>query len=144
MEHIFKVKIRLDYMSFKSNKGFFSRKNIEDAAEELRQNKVASLRNVPMQGVTIEDIEMNLEVFTLVDEVTGRIKAFAPVNIVLVADSLEDIIPLVMLDEFRTVQVLAPEEINFTHLHIEKLLFAINGELSGYRSRIERKLENWK
>jgi len=144
MDRQYKFKIRLDYMSAKPNKGFFSGKSVEDLAEELRQNKVASLRNVPIQGVIVEDIDMSQEVYILYDEVTSRKQAYAPVTILLSADSVEDILPLVMLDEFRTVQVLEPKIWNLNHLHIEKILFKINEELMEYRKIIERKIDNWK
>jgi hypothetical protein len=144
MDRQYKFKIRLDYMSSKPSKGFFSGKNAEDLAEDLRQNKVSSLRNVPIQGVIVEEIDMSQDVYVLHDDVTSRKQAFAPVTILLSADSVEDILPLVMLDEFRTVQVLEPKEWNLTHLHIEKILFKINEELMEYRKIIERKFDNWK
>jgi hypothetical protein len=78
------------------------------------------------------------------DDITGRLKAFAPVSVTIWADSLEDMLPLVMLDEFRTIQVLEPEEWSLNHVQMEKILFKINEVLMEYRKKIERKIEHWK
>jgi hypothetical protein len=140
----FKAKIRLDYMSTKPTKGLLGGKTLEATAEDLRQHKVASLRNVPLQGITLEEIEINQEVYVVQDDITGKLKAYAPVSIIIWADSLEDMLPFVMLDEFRTIQILEPEEWSLSHVQMEKILFKINEELIEYRKNIERKIEHWK
>jgi hypothetical protein len=140
----FRAKIRLDYMSAKQGRGILGGKNLEAAAEALRQHKVASLRNVPIQGITLEEIEMNQEVYVIQDDITGQLRAYAPIHVVVWADSIEDLLPLVMLDEFRTIQVLEPETWNLSHVQMEKILFKVNEELMTYRKRIERKLDHWK
>lgn len=140
-----KAKLRLDYMSNgKGGKTFFGKKNVEQLAEDLRQNKVALMRNVPVQGIYIEDLDMSQEVYAVFDDITGKTVAFAPVIITFYADSIDDAISFAMKDEFRTIQILEPEEIQLTSLNLEKLLFKINSELIKYRKNIELKIDNWK
>jgi hypothetical protein len=140
----FKAKIRLDYVSTKQGKGILGGKGIEEIAEEMRQNKVAVLRNIPIQGITIEEIEVSQEVYVIQDEITRKLQAYAPISVVVWADSVEDMLPLIMLDEFRTVQILEPEEWSVNHVQMDKILFKIHEELVEYRKRIEKKIDHWK
>ncbi|HQE22974.1 MAG TPA: hypothetical protein PLM20_03605 [Syntrophomonadaceae bacterium] len=138
------MKVRFDYQG-KSRQGkLFGRKNGEQVAEELRQHKVSLIRNVPIQGIYIEDIDMSQEVYMVIDEVTGKMSAFAPVTITFSADSLEDAIKFTMKEEFRTVEVLNPEELSLSRLDIERLLLRISDEMIVYRSYLQRKLDNWR
>lgn len=140
-----KAKLRLDYKSSgKGGRAFFGKKSVEQLAEELRQNKVSLMRNVPVQGIYIEDLDMSQEVYSVADEITGKTVAYAPVIITFYADSMEDAVTFAMKDEFRTVQILEPDEINLSSLNIEKLLFKINSELLKYRKNIELRIDNWK
>jgi len=140
-----KVKLRLDYKSSgKNGRSLFGRKSPEQLAEEIRQNKVSLMRNVPVQGIYIEDLDMSQEVYSVADEITGKVVAYAPVIITFYADSMEDAVTFAMRDEFRTVQVLEPEEINLSSVNIEKLLFKINSELLKYRQNIELRIDHWK
>lgn len=144
MERI-KLRLRLDYMnSGKNSRSIFGKKNIEQLAEDIRQNKVALMRNIPVQGIFIEDIDMSQEVYSIYDEINSKSVAFAPVIITILADSIEDAISFTMKDEFRTVQILEPPEIKLTALQIEKLFFKVNEELLNYRNCLERKLDNWR
>ncbi|HQA06660.1 MAG TPA: hypothetical protein PKW25_01165 [Syntrophomonadaceae bacterium] len=139
-----RMKVRFDYQG-KSRQGkLFGRKNGEQVAEELRQHKVSLIRNVPIQGIYIEDIDMSQEVYMVIDEVTGKMSAFAPVTITFSADSLEDAIKFTMKEEFRTVEVLNPEELSLSRLDIERLLLRISDEMIVYRSYLQRKLDNWR
>ena len=63
-------------------------------AEEVREQRATLLRNIPIQGVRIEDINTNGEVYVLTDETSGDEVAYAPVEFVLEADTIEDVIPL--------------------------------------------------
>jgi len=49
-----------------------------------------------------------------------------------------------MKEEFRTVEVLEPEEIVVSKLGIERLLLKINEELLDYKEYLEKKIDNWK
>jgi hypothetical protein len=133
------VKLRLDYKGEAQSRFFFGGKTSERAAEEIREQRVALLRNVPFQGITINDLDATLETYTVHDEVTGEEIAYAPVNLELMADSIEDILRFVVRDEFRKVEVLEPEEIILTKQDLERLLFKVNEEMRAYRSSLEKK-----
>ena len=52
-------------------------KNPEQLAEELRQHKASLIRNIPVQGVHIDDIDMSQDVYSIYDEITGKQICFA-------------------------------------------------------------------
>lgn len=139
-----RMKVRFDYLGKTRQGKLFGGKNGEQVAEELRQHKVSLIRNVPIQGIYIEDIDMSQEVYTVFDEVTGKMLAFAPVTITFLADSLEDAVKFTMKEEFRTVEVLDPEALSLSRLDMERLLLKICDEMTNYRSYLQRKLDNWK
>ena len=70
--------------------------------------------------------------------------AFAPVTITYLADTLEDAVKFAMKEEFRTVEVLEPEDLTLARLDIERLLMKVCDEMHNYRSYLERKLDNWR
>lgn len=138
------MKVRFDYKG-KSRQGkLFGSKSGEQVAEELRQHKVSLVRNVPIQGIYIEDIDMSQEVYTVFDEVTGKMVNYAPVFITFQADSMEDAVKFTMKEEFRTVEVLEPENLTLSSLEMERLLLKVSEELTNYRLYLERKLDNWR
>ncbi|NLP23029.1 MAG: hypothetical protein GX382_00660 [Syntrophomonadaceae bacterium] len=139
-----RMKVRFDYLGKTRQGKFFGGKNGVQVAEEIRQHKVSLVRNVPIQGIFIEDIDMSQEVYTVLDEVTGKMTAFAPVTITYLADTLEDAVKFAMKEEFRTVEVLEPEDLTLTRLDIERLLMKVCDEMHNYRSYLERKLDNWR
>jgi len=139
-----KLRIRFDFVSKGKKSKIFGGKNSEEMAEEIRQHKASLIRNVPVQGIHIEDIDMGQEVYSICDEITGKIVSYAPVIISFSADSLEDVLQFAMKEEFRTVEVLEPEEIVVSKLGIERLLLKINEELLDYKEYLEKKIDNWK
>ncbi|MGS0764936.1 hypothetical protein [Syntrophomonas curvata] len=140
-----RLRVRFDYMGrAKSGKKFFGSKGVEQIAEEMRQHKVSQIRNIPIQGIHIEDIDMSQEVYSVIDEITGREMCYAPVIIVFGADSLEDVIHFIMKEEFRTVEILQPDQLTFSKLEMERLLLRVNEQLISYRHYLERKIDNWK
>jgi hypothetical protein len=142
---LIRLKVRFDYVAEgKSSRRFFAGKSSDEQAEELRQHKIALIRNVPVQGVNIEEIDMSMEVYTLFDEFTNRFASCAPVSITFSVESLEDAIKFIMKDEFRTIEVLEPNEINLSRLETERLLSRINEGLQNYRLYLEKKMDNWK
>ncbi len=139
-----RMKVRFDYQGKTRQGRLFGGKSGDQMAEELRQHKVSLIRNVPIQGIYIEDIDMSQEVYTVLDEVTGKMTSFAPVTITFRADSLEDAAKFTMKEEFRTIEVLEPEELTLSRLDTERLLLKICEEMLNYRSYLERKLDNWR
>jgi len=140
-----KLKVRFDFSGKSRSKGLlWGSKNGEELAEEIRQHKVSLVRNVPIQGIHIEEVDMSQEVYTIIDEITGRAVWYAPVYIVFIADSIEDAIKFTMKEEFRTVEVIEPQELSVPKIDIERLLFRISEELINYKNYLERKIDNWK
>ena len=134
-----KVRLRFDYRGEK-NGGLFGRKTSEKAAEERREKVAALLRNVPRRGISIEDINADMEIYTIYDDETGREAAFAPLEILIKADRIEDIIGFIMRPEFRRIEVVHPEEIVMSNKGLERLLYKVNEELGDYTRNLEKKL----
>ncbi len=133
-----KVRIRLDFKSEIKNK-LFGNKNLIKAAEDAREQNVALLRNVPFQGVKVEDIDVGLEIYVVYDELIGEDVAYAPVFLTLEADTFEDVVRFIMRDEFRKIEILEPQEIYLTKQDAERLLFKMNTELRNYRNALDKK-----
>ena len=138
-----KIKLRLDYLGQGKTGGFFGNKNVEQIAEQIRQHKVALLRNVPSQGIRIEDIDMSGEVYAIYEEISRKMIAYAPVVITFSADSIEDALKFSMKDEFRTVEVLEPENQSLTKADVERILYKVSEELRDYKEYMLKKMNNW-
>lgn len=139
-----RMRVRFDYAGRAKSSKLWGSKNVEQVAEEIRQQKIALIRNVPIQGIHIEDIDMSQEVYSIYDEITGKPVAYAPVLISFSADNIEDAIKFTMNEEFRTVEVLQPEEISLTRVDLERLLFKVGKDFTEYKEYLERKIDNWK
>ena len=135
-----KVRIRLDYKGVnKPGKFFFGGKNTEDVAEEVRSQQVGMLRNVPLQGISIEDVDLSREVYSVYDEIINAQVAFAPVVLTVSADSLEDVVRFIAREEFRKIEIIEPDYMVLSKIDIERVLFRVSEELRGYRVLLERK-----
>lgn len=135
-----RVKIRLDYKGFhKPGKFFFGGKQTDEVAEEIREEQVAMLRNVPLQGINIEEVDMSADVYAVFDEIANGQVAYAPVILTIRADSLEDVVRFIAKEEFRKIEILEPDTIIMNQSDIERVLFKVSEELRGYRLLLERK-----
>jgi len=132
--------VRFDYRGVNRPKGlFFGSKNVDRIAEENREHQATLLRNVPVQGIHIEDIDTSSETYTLFDDAMGAIVAYAPIQVTIRADMIEDVVRFIMREEFRKVELLEPEQILLTKYDIERFLFKINVELQAMQASIERR-----
>jgi len=138
-----RMRVRFDFVGRGKSNKLFRGKNCVELAEQIREHKVSLIRNVPMQGIEIEDIDVSQEVYTICDEITNNISAYAPITICLSADSLEDAVRFTMKEEFRRVEILDPESITLSKLEIERLLLKVSAELLSYKDYLKRKLDNW-
>lgn len=137
-----RAKIRLDYQAEGKQRSFlFGGKNIERLAEETREQKVAMLRNIPIQGITIEDIDITLGVYSVFDENTQIETTYSPVLITIMSETFEDIVKFVMRSEFRKIEILEPENMIFSRFDVERILFRINEELHIFKRQFERKFK---
>ncbi len=135
-----RAKVRFDYKGTqKPGKFFFGGKSTEEVAEEMREQQVGMLRNVPIQGITIDEVDMSGDVYTVFDEILNAQVAYAPVILSITSDSLEDIIKLIARSEFRKIEILEPDNMVLTKTDIERALFRISEEFRGYRLFLERK-----
>lgn len=140
-----KLRVRFDYKGWaKQNRFPFRSKSVEEIAEQTREQKVALLRNVPVQGIQVDDIIMNDEVYTVYDELRGVSAGYAPVWIEFTADTIEDAVHFIMKEEFRKVEIIEPSQLTLSKLDIERLLFRVNEELKAYKAYLDKKLEYWK
>ncbi|AVX20384.1 MULTISPECIES: hypothetical protein [Carboxydocella] len=136
-----RARIRLDFKGT-GKKALFGGKSPEKMAEEIRDQQAALLRNVPWQGVIVEEIDMGLDIYTVTDEVDGREMAFAPLIITVRCDTLEEILPFIVRDEFRKIEILAPADFVMDRLEIERLLFRLFTELKRTKELWEKRLNN--
>jgi len=140
-EHI-RVRIRMDFRGeSKSGRFFFGGKSKELMAETMREQQVALLRNVPLQGIIIEDVDLSLDVYT-VNEENGRRNhevAYAPIILTLRIENIDDLLPLLIKPEFRKIEFLSPENISLHRLDMERLLFRLSQSFQQELRLLEQK-----
>lgn len=139
-----RMRVRFDYVGKAKAGKIWGGKSGEQIAEELRQQKASLIRNVPIQGIQIEDLDMSQEVYSIYDDIMGKSVYYAPVTICFSANSLEDAVKFTMKEEFRTVELLDPQEIILNKGEIEKLMLKVCEELMEYREYLGKKIDNWK
>ncbi len=131
-----KARIRLDFRGEASRRPlFFGKVPPEAAAQERRERQLATLKNLPWQGVTLEDLNADYEIYTVNQPEQGEKVAYAPVELTVTADSLEDLMAFVLRDEFRKIKILEPAELNLAATDVEKTIFKMGQE---YRSGLNQ------
>jgi hypothetical protein len=140
-EHV-RVRIRLDYRGeSRSGRFFFGGKSKEEMAELTREQQVALLRNVPLQGIMIEDVDLSLDVYTVSNSEGKRTHdyAYAPIILTLRVENLDDLLPLLIKPEFRKIEFLSPENISLHRLDMERLLFRLSQSFQHELKLLEQK-----
>lgn len=141
-EHI-RVLIRLDFRGEpKTGRFFLGGKRREEMAELFREQQVALLRNVPLQGIFIEDFDLSPDIYT-VTETKGRKSqevAYAPVILKLRLQNLDDLLPLLLKPEFRRIEFVSPEEVTIHRLDLERLLFRLSQIYQQALDSLEKRL----
>jgi len=121
-----KFKLRFDYKGNpRPARFFFGGKKTEDVAEEVREQQITLWRNMPLQGIYVESIDLG-DIYNLYDEVLGDEVAYAPLELIVYSDSIEDIIGFIMKEEFRKIEIMQPGTIELSSKEAERLLFKIN------------------
>jgi hypothetical protein len=134
-----KVKIRLDFKgTSKPGRFLFGGKSQEKSAEDNREQQVALFRNIPMQGIYIEDIDLSVDVFTVFDDVSNNEVAYAPVTLTICADTLEDVVQFITRKEFRKIEIIEPRNFSLSKHDTEKLFFQIHRQLKEHINNLER------
>ncbi|MDR3587920.1 MAG: hypothetical protein P4L59_21805 [Desulfosporosinus sp.] len=140
-EHV-RVRIRLDFRGeSRSGRFFFGGRSKEQIAETMREQQVALLRNIPLQGIIIEDVDLSLDVYA-VSQGDGRRNheaAFAPIIMTLRVENLDDLLPLLIKPEFRKVEFLSPESVSLHRLDMERLLFRLSQSFQQEIKLLEQK-----
>jgi len=118
--------VRFDYRGkARPSRFFFGGKTTGDAAEELRQQQDALWRNVPLQGIQVENIELG-EVYTVYDEETDGEVAFAPLELTVLAESPAELIRFASREEFRYLRIMEPERLTLSAQDLERLFFQVH------------------
>lgn len=140
-EHV-RVRLRMDFRGeHKSGKFFFGGKSNEEMAESSREQQVALLRNVPLQGIVLEAVDMSIDVYTMTEAVGRRMLdvAYAPVLLTLRLENLDDLLPLLLRPEFRKIEFLSPENVHMHRLDVERLLYRVNQSFQQQMKVLEEK-----
>ncbi len=133
--------IRFDFPGQrKPGRFIFGGKDTHEVADERREKQVNNWQNVPVQGLKIEHIEQK-DIYYAYDEELEEDIAYAPVELIVLADSIEEILPFIMREEFRRIELLQPAAIDFNKTGLEKFLGKINEELQYQLTSIRRKQE---
>ncbi len=129
-----RAKLRFDYKAEGRPKRFFwQRRDLKEVARQIREQKISLLRNLPFQGIQVAELNSDQEVYLVPgDETTPEI-AYAPVELVVEADSLEDLMPLTLSEDFRKIKVLEPDKLQLSNNEMERFLFRVNEE---YRNEL--------
>lgn len=136
-----RLKARFDYRGEEKQGRLFMRgKEGEQVAEEIREQKAILLRNMPIQGVRIEEINTDIEIYTVREENEKRDAAYAPIEFIMETDTIEDLIPLLLKEEFRKIEVVGPNEIVLGKHDVERIIYRINEEMRNYQLFLERRL----
>ena len=99
------------------------------------------LKNIPVQGISFIDCDISQEPYVVYDEALGEKVAYAPCEITMHADSIEDIIRFVMREEFRKLEILEPPQMFITNKDLERILFRMNEELKNQLMLLSRKIK---
>jgi hypothetical protein len=123
-----KAKIRFDFKADTGKRRFFwQRRDLSQAAREIREQKVSLLKSLPFQGLNMAEFDLEHEVYLVQDDESKAV-AYAPVEMLVEADSIEDLMQLTLRTEFRKIKVLEPEKLLLSTSEMERFLFKVNFE----------------
>ena len=121
-----RAKIRFDYRGTPRPPRFiFGGKGSKDVAEELRDQQAAMWRNVPLQGTQVDGIEY-LDIYTVFERSEEADISYAPIELLVQFDSIEDCLRFVCCEEFKRLQIISPNYINLSSRELERVLFKIS------------------
>ncbi|MEW6275494.1 MAG: hypothetical protein AB1556_10355 [Bacillota bacterium] len=135
-----KARIRLDIKgTTKPGRFLFGGKPMDRVAEEAREQQVTLLRNVPVQGIHIDNIDIGMDIYTVFDDLNNQEVAYAPLILEVTADTVEDLVRFTTREDFRKVEVLSPATLTLHRFDLERLIFRIAEEFKNYRAQLDRK-----
>jgi len=137
-----RFKVRFDFKGeHRPGRFLFGGKSIEQVAEETREEQLALLKNIPIQGISFIDYDISQEPYIIYDEESGEKVAYAPCEITLSADSVEDMVRFAMREEFRKLEILEPPQMLLTSNDLERILFKMNEEFKNQVLLLLRKIK---
>ena len=132
-----KAKIRFDFKADTGKRRFFwQRRDLRKAAKEVRDRKVSLLKNLPFQGLSVAEFDLEHEIY-LVHDNEAREVAYAPVELLVEADTIEDLMQLTLREEFRKIRVLEPDKLFLSNNEMERFLFKVNEEFRSEIAEVE-------
>ncbi|MFA6808187.1 MAG: hypothetical protein WCR27_04270 [Eubacteriales bacterium] len=123
------LKIRLDFRAEgKNGRFFFGTKTCQAMAELCREEQKNILKNVPLKGVVLLDIDMSMDIYSIQEGERRRKReiAYAPLLLTIQVDSIENIIPLIIRQEFKQIELVKPENYNVSKLELKRLIYVIH------------------
>lgn len=124
-----RAKVRLDYRGkVKPPRFFFGGKNSEEVAEELRQQQAALWRNVPVQGIFVENIQLG-QIYSVFEEDSDVDVAYAPMELDVRADSLCQLVRFAVREEFRRISILEPPMLQLSVHDTEQIFFQVHEQV---------------
>ncbi|MDD2556201.1 MAG: DUF1616 domain-containing protein [Syntrophaceticus sp.] len=130
-------RIWLEYKATARPFGLFQkRKDLKEEAATLRRKRVPILHQVSITGIDILEIDPHHTVYIKDDE-DGRKAAYAPVEILIGAESLDAAIPFLVSKEFSNVELLYPDRLALSPQEFEQVIEKANDELRNYRAFLE-------
>lgn len=125
----FKIKVRFDYKGLpRPPRFFFGGKGSREVAEETRKQQAAMWRNVPIQGVRIEDAEL-FEPYSVYDDIEDEMIFYAPLELKVTVDLLEDCTRFICRDEFRRIEILEPVQVFLDSRELERIFYKLSEAL---------------
>lgn len=90
------------------------------------------------QGLHVDEVDDASQPYLLHDSYTGKEVAYASAYAVVQADSIEDLLDLVLRDEFRVIEVISPGQISLTQRELGRLLAQANNRMRGIARTLAR------
>ena len=130
-----KAQIRFDYKARVDRSRFLWRRfDPRENAKKIIAKQVALLWNLPFQGLNVEKIDAEHEVYFAPTGEFQEETAYAPLEMIVQADSLADLMPLTLREEFRKIKVIEPKEVVLSNGDLERFLFRVSEE---YRAELD-------
>ncbi len=117
------ARVRFDYRGTPHPaRFFFGGRGSREVAENLREQQATLWRNVPLQGVQVDDIVF-LDMYSVHEKSGEGEITYAPLEVLIAVDSLEDCLRFVCKAEFRRLQVIHPSAVSLNGHEVERLLY---------------------
>ncbi|MGB9839605.1 hypothetical protein [Thermovenabulum sp.] len=137
-----RFKVRLDFRGeYKPGRFLFGSRPVDQVAQMIREEQVTLLKNMPMQGIVLEDYDISAEPYVIFDDLIGEKVAYAPAILTITADSIEDMVKFIMREEFRKIEILEPPQMIITNKDLERILFKMGEEFRSHLIYFAKRLK---